>query len=362
MKTSHTHRKTLALLLLMLLSGAAYGQGSSGSSPHGSLALACSDCHTTEGWRPIKAAPAFSHQTTRFPLVGRHAQVQCTSCHTNLDFSKASSDCKGCHLDVHRGQFAYACSECHTPKQWSNQREMAQRHQQTRFPLTGLHATVDCEACHATGQYTGLSTECVSCHLQAYQSTTNPSHVASHFSSDCSQCHTVTKVQWSNAAFTNHAISGFPLTGQHAVIACAACHNVNGQSVYAGLPMDCYGCHQANFQAATDPNHVTGNFGHDCAVCHSTGGWNPASFNHNLSGFVLTGAHASVACAQCHTFNGQPRYTGTPTDCYSCHQSNFEGSTNPNHVSGNFPHDCSSATPPQPGSRQPSITICPPSP
>jgi hypothetical protein len=330
------------VLLTCLLLGWVPVRAQSGGTenPHGNLALACNDCHTTEGWNPVKPNPVFDHQTTNFPLVGRHVQVQCASCHKSLVFSQAGTQCKDCHLDIHRGQFAYACSECHTPNQWNNEREMFLRHQQTRFPLTGVHSNVDCDACHANGQYAGLATDCASCHLQSFESTTNPSHVASQFSKDCSQCHTVTSSRWQNATFVNHAVSGFALTGQHNVIACAACHEVNGQAQYTGLPTDCYSCHQTNFQSVSDPNHVMGNFGHNCSICHTTNAWNPAIFDHSLSGFMLTGAHAGVACAECHTLNGQPRYSGTPSDCFSCHESSFQTTTNPNHVTGNFPHDC----------------------
>ena len=43
------------------------------------------------------------------------------------------------------------------------------------------------------------------------------------------------------------------------------------------------------------------------------------------------------SCAQCHTNNN---YTTLPTTCYGCHQADFTGTTNPNHVSAGFPTDC----------------------
>ncbi|HPG07008.1 MAG TPA: hypothetical protein PKY06_08690, partial [Saprospiraceae bacterium] len=64
--------------------------------------------------------------------------------------------------------------------------------------------------------------------------------------------------------------------------------------------------------------------------------WQPATFDHNKTDFPLTGAHTSVACAQCHT-NG---YAGTPTACVSCHQDDYNSTTDPNHKSANFPSDC----------------------
>ncbi len=52
-------------------------------------------------------------------------------------------------------------------------------------------------------------------------------------------------------------------------------------------------------------------------MCHSPEGWQPAQFDHNLTGFKLEGKHATAQCESCHQ-NGQ--YKGTPKDCYSCHR------------------------------------------
>jgi nitrate/TMAO reductase-like tetraheme cytochrome c subunit len=83
---------------------------------------------------------------------------------------------------------------------------------------------------------------------------------------------------------------------------------------------------------------VTANFPQDCSICHNTSAWTPASFNHALTRFPLTGAHISVACTSCHS-NGV--YAGTPTDCYSCHSREYTTTTDPNHVAAGFPRDCS---------------------
>jgi hypothetical protein len=64
-----------------------------------------------------------------------------------------------------------------------------------------------------------------------------------------------------------------------------------------------------------------------------------ASIDHSKTRFPLTGAHQGVNCARCHT-NGQ--YAGTPTDCVSCHRSNYNGATNPNHQAGGFSTTCQS--------------------
>jgi hypothetical protein len=117
-------------------------------------------------------------------------------------------------------------------------------------------------------------------------------------------------------------------------VSCALCH-VNGR--YQDLAGDCWSCHQSDYNGATTPNHAADQYPHDCAMCHSTSGWQPSSFDHSATPFPLTGAHVTVSCASCHP-NGQ--FQGTPTDCWSCHQNDYEGVSDPNHVSGSYNHDC----------------------
>ena len=47
------------------------------------------------------------------------------------------------------------------------------------FPLTGGH-NIECSACHGQGgNFTGLSTDCYSCHRADFEATTDPNHVIS---------------------------------------------------------------------------------------------------------------------------------------------------------------------------------------
>jgi hypothetical protein len=107
--------------------------------------------------------------------------------------------------------------------------------------------------------------------------------------------------------------------------------------VYAGTSTACFSCHQDDYAAATNPNHAAGRFPTTCQSCHTIAGWRPATFNHDQSRFPLTGAHTSVDCARCHAGG---RYTGTPTDCYSCHQTDYARTSNPNHQAAGFPVQC----------------------
>lgn len=330
----------LALPLLVPLAGllAAAPQEAPIGNPHEDDQLDCARCHTAERWTPVLKTPGFKHEGTGFALEGAHGQVSCRDCHRSLVFQRVGTSCADCHKDAHKGELGLRCDSCHTSHGWTNQRAMWSRHDRTRFPLTGVHARVDCDACHRgqqPNQYVTTPTECGQCHVQAYQSAKNPDHVARGFSRRCEDCHTANA--WRPASGVDHSLTRFPLTGAHLSVSCARCH-VGGR--YAGTPTDCNSCHQANYNSTTDPNHVAAGFPRTCESCHSTNAWRPATgIDHNRTNFPLTGAHRQVDCARCHT-NG--RYAGTPTDCVACHRSNYDATTNPNHRAGGFPTTCQS--------------------
>ena len=326
-------------MCLPLLAGLAFPgqkeQRVSTRSPHGNLNIPCENCHTSVSWKPLRGVIEFDHSKTRYPLRGMHQEVACAQCHVSLVFSNVGQKCADCHADIHRGQFGARCEDCHTVKGWQTSLKSIKGHE-NRFPLVGAHATLLCEDCHkgaAAGQFAGLSIQCVSCHQQAFVQTMLPSHQTLHFPSACEACHNMDS--WQGASFDHLKFTGFALTGVHATLECSACH-VNGFQV-AGAT--CLSCHLKDFNGTTNPNHAQAGFPQDCGICHNTSNWTQVKFDHSaFTKFPLTGAHAAVPCVQCHV-NG--KFAGTPTDCYSCHQRDFQGTTNPNHVQLGFPHDCS---------------------
>src|SRR5260370_1037294 len=126
-----------------------------------------------------------------------------------------------------------------------------------------------------------------------------------------------------------------PPTGAPPPVACAQSHT-NGN--YPPVPKDSYPCHTTDFTGTNNPSHVQLNLPHTCDTCHTTTNWLNAKFDHTLYGhWALTGAHATVQCAQCHVNNN---YGALPTTCVSCHQTDYNNAMNPPHVSGKFPTDC----------------------
>jgi len=307
-------------------------------SPHGELAGDCATCHTPAGWSPLRKPLPFDHRGTGFPLDAAHAQASCRDCHRKMVFSQVGTACADCHRDAHRGELGARCEACHTSESWTNRQEFFRVHNRTRFPLLAAHARLDCEACHRgqqPQQYIGTSTECVSCHLPDYQSATDPDHQRLRLSRQCEQCHSIASVSWEGGAFGSsfpHPET-FPLRGAHSGLACGRCHGAG----FAGTSRQCVSCHRADFDGTRDPDHRAGSFSTECQACHNDNAWQPATFDHALSGFALTGAHARVDCASCHA-NG--RFSGTPSECVSCHRDDYDRASNPNHRSAGFPTGC----------------------
>ena len=296
----------------------------------------CTICHNTTQWSGAK----FDHNTsTKFALTGVHATLVCSQCHLNNVFAGTPAACSACHITEYNkttnpnhaaAGFPQDCSLCHTTAGWAG---AVFDHTKTPFPLTGAHVTVECLQCHVNNRFAGTPTQCVACHIADFNKATNPNHAAAGFPQDCTICHTTT--QWSGAKFDHNTATKFPLTGAHVNLTCSQCHANN---VFAGTPTACGTCHLADFSKTTNPNHAAAGFSQDCAICHTTTAWTPATFDHSKTKFPLTGAHAGQPCSACHA-SGQ--YATLPTTCQSCHLARFNGTTNPNHVTAGFPQDCS---------------------
>jgi decaheme cytochrome c component MtrC/MtrF-like protein len=332
----------VAILLLVPsgLSGRGQAQTSGGThSPHGNLNVPCQNCHTASAWRPARAVPEFDHNQTRYPLRGMHRSVNCVQCHVKPVFTSVGQRCQDCHADIHKRQLGANCEQCHTVLGWQVSIQQIQQHA-NRFPLTGAHAAVDCDSCHkgaANSKFQTMSTACYSCHSADYQAAMNPNHASSQFSTTCETCHSTDS--WLNAKF-DHASVGFPLTNAHAVPPrlCTDCHINNNYNLNSTA---CVSCHMKDYQGATNPNHVAANFSQGCAQCHNTISWANASFNHSLTGFPLTGMHTVPPrqCTDCHNAKFG-NYNITSTACVTCHLTDYQGATNPNHVTSNFPQTC----------------------
>ncbi len=317
---------------------------------------ACARCHTPSSW--VVTNITSLHQQSRFPLIGPHATADCKACHKNLLSANATSsatasllrfdpmgiECYDCHRNNYlattnpnhqHANYSTNCSECHNINSFTWKGAGVNHN---FFPLTGGHALNDCLKCHTSGSYSGLSSECVSCHQPDYASALNPNHTSLGFATNCKECHTLDP-GWKPAEYRDHDAKSFPIySGKHKGEwnSCADCHT--NPSDYKQFT--CISCHEHE-QGNTNGKH-DGVSGYEynspaCLACHPTGSAE-GSFDHNKSNFPLTGAHTTTPCSDCHTSG----FAGTSNVCATCHINNYNQSTNPNHKSpgSKFTEDC----------------------
>ncbi|MDT8325081.1 MAG: hypothetical protein RRA94_13295, partial [Bacteroidota bacterium] len=279
----------------------------------------------------------FDHAQTAFPLTGAHAAQSCESCHVGGNYTITYVDCWQCHEtdynatqnpDHAAGQFAHDCMTCHDMNAWV---PATFDHAQTAFPLQGAHAAQPCQACHIGGNYTITYVDCWQCHETDYNATQNPDHAAGQFAHDCMTCHDMNA--WVPATF-DHAQTAFPLQGAHAAQPCQACH-IGGN--YTITYVDCWQCHETDYNQSVNPAHAANQFPHDCTTCHDMNAWAPSTFDHAATAFPLTGAHQTRPCIDCHTGGN---YSLVYTDCFQCHQGDYQTAASPPHAANQFPRDC----------------------
>lgn len=268
-----------------------------------------------------------------------------------LDFGA----CSDCHGDPHLGQLEvslasgtpWSCADCHTVDEFVPSTFGIDDHLTTPFPLDGAHLAIACVDCHLPTEPEALpsglrvrqsrrsaqtvrrfrfsATGCAACHGDPHEGATG--------SAACSDCHTTASfrnVDEPNAAFDHGRATGFDLVGAHSGLSCASCHGRGAQAQgavrFAGVESDCASCHAdphfgtiwrpgISSPAAADPL--------DCASCHRVSAWNDTTFDHSRdAGFALEGAHARIACSDCHLRQGETRRK-PPTTCEGCHDSSF---------------------------------------
>jgi hypothetical protein len=310
-------------------------------TPHPqSVSTQCTTCHSSDSWRTRK----FDHSRTAFPLVGRHATVDCASCHKApaTKVKPAASTCATCHADPHKGEFKQDCKACHSETGFTG--AVFDHARVTGFGLADGHAGLVCQKCHAsvavqgvplakkTADFRGLKPACATCHDDPHKT---------ELGATCTTCHT-TKT-FAVTTFVHPAQAQALFVGKHAALACDACHkppaaaraparppssattraapSTTAVTGFKTTPTACASCHQ--------DVHL-GQVGTDCQSCHSASGITFAAdrFSHERATFHLTGAHQKVACEKCHKSETAAfpagrgtavRLAGLGTTCAACH-------------------------------------------
>ena len=317
------------------------------ADPHkGAFKKDCASCHSTASWKQLSAAGVssqFDHGKTKFPLLGKHATVDCAKCHRSGDF-KAKVPfalCADCHKpDPHEGQFAKRkggdkCESCHTVEGWKPAKFTVQDHASSGYPLEGAHIKVDCAKCHVpAGKATKFKikfAQCTNCHQDAHAS----QFASPPLSNKCESCHTVKTFAPSSFTLARHKQTKFPLVEAHIAVACMECHAAKRKSEKSPVPyhfpdMTCQACHQdphrGQFKEQMSKKRADGRVP-GCAFCHSQGDWKDLTkFDHDQTAYPLAGAHKAVSCIQCHKPPNlevtlrNASFKDAPRTCEGCHQ------------------------------------------
>lgn len=237
----------------------------------------------------------------------------------------------------HGKEFSMSCDLCHSAKGWKLDKEIyAYDHNKSQFPLTGQHQELNCRLCHPTLVFKDAGTGCIDCHTDMHDQTVGP---------DCQRCHTTQSWIVENTT-EMHQRSRFPLVGPHYTADCGSCHKSASMLRFEPLGVACADCHMDDYNATTTPDHKKGGYSTNCIDCHSPNSFTWSASNTDHSFFPLTGGHALPDCSSCHT-NGT--FSGLSKECSSCHLTDFNATTNPNHNAIGIGNSCSTCHTTNPG-------------
>jgi nitrate/TMAO reductase-like tetraheme cytochrome c subunit len=145
-------------------------------------------------------------------------------------------------------------------------------------------------------------------------------------------------------------ISPGDLTKAHAQLEglsnCTKCH-VLGEQIYNSKCLDCHTEINDLIKSGKGLHSNSEVSGKDCWSCHSEHhgrnfrivNFNPDGFNHNKTGFELTGSHKKIECESCHQKKfikndelkkRSDSYLGLEQSCRSCHEDFHQGTLEDN--------------------------------
>lgn len=238
------------------------------------------------------------------PFKSRQADL-CVHCHTNIAVQidaqnemhgklKNPVQCSACHPD-HRGRdFDLLQNALETFD-----------HSLTSFSLVWHQIDYDsapmaCEDCHILlPDFSVLDQTCSGCHRERDAAFID--HHQQEFGLVCLACHDGID----NMVNFDHDNTAFPLNGKHLQVSCVDCHL---DKHFDKTSKDCLSCH-------AEPQIHLGVFETNCAACHSTEDWQPATlanqnFQHDRNATFSLDRHLQD-------------YQGQPITCQTCHEADL---------------------------------------
>ena len=289
--------------------------------------VSCITCHTLEDFSQIKN---YKHRLNDFFWIGTHKTLSCRECHKEGRFRGTPRQCVYCHLERHQDSLHGTalggdCSQCHTPFGWQ-----PVRYHHLTFTLSAAHRNLNCLDCHQGYEFNKVTSYCYSCHNKEFHQG-GFNHAAAILPYDCLLCHSMYSFN-TPISYRDHP-AGLIQLGNHRNADCLDCHQ---QLIFQGTRNDCLNCHQQDYNTADNPPHLSSGFPYDCELCHKPVdvSWNQGNYNHT---WLLQGIHQTLDCLECHQ-NGI--FAGKSSACFSCHQTDYEESQNPDHQEVGFSTAC----------------------
>ena len=297
------------------------------------LGTNCKECHVEQSFTAQTGLKKFNHGQTLFPLKGKHQQVDCAKCHniyatpTTIFQDRLgvqTNNCVACHKDPHENKFGQQCTNCHSEKTFQVSGVLKDfDHNKTGFGLEGKHKSVDCKKCHTADSFTDPVKHyaCNVCHKDYHEGEFTPYGIGP----DCNKCHTVNGFAGSLYTIADHKLTKFPLEGGHIATPCIACHKKETTKwKFKEIGSKCADCHKDVHEGFIDKKFYPNQ---SCETCHISSSWADNHFDHNLTKFKLSGAHAKQACAACHgkgdentPFAKKQKFSNIPSSCTDCHK------------------------------------------
>jgi len=297
----------------------------------GKMASNCTKCH---GFESFKTVAGFDHNTTKFPLVGKHKALDCEKCHktTIVDGKPVRqlqglefANCTSCHKDAHANKFGQNCRQCHTEESFHNVKGINTfDHTKTDFKLLGKHQSVTCTKCHKTKLTDPIKFDrCTNCHADYHKS----EFAKNGITPDCNQCHTNNGFAESLFTIEKHNLSKFQLEGAHLATPCIACHKKQGNWTFRKIGGVCVDCHQNRHKGFIQEKYYPNE---KCTECHNVNNWKALIFDHSGTKFKLEGVHARQLCTACHYVKDESgvnvqSFQGLSFECSGCHKNSHAG-------------------------------------
>lgn len=302
----------------------------------------CETCHLEHegrnfdlmGWKGIGGEKAFDHKLAGWPLVGKHAAIDCSECHKNKNkqglrtYLGEDKFCGGCHKEDSPHEFdrkeMLTCERCHGESTWKPPlRRMEFDHDDPKdaaMPLEGAHADVSCAKCHPKSRFNlpnKVPDDCANCHKSPHKG-----HLFDL--KKCSWCHSPAYRELQKYRFDHDKKTRFALAGTHNKIPCYDCHTAAMGTRKPDRSCEAGKCH-GDENPHADRFDAFGGTPPACGTCHPTSSWKPEVFDHNKrTDFKLVAAHARAACRDCHRgktpLDFEVKELPSAVGCMGCHR------------------------------------------